>query len=350
MEDIIKQNLFTDTDTGDFMEGKKKSSKGKLNIAFYWAASCGGCEIAVLDIDEKILDIAEIANILFWPVAIDTKYIDVEEMKDGQIDVCFFNGSVRTEEQEHLANLLRKKSKILVAFGACSVHGGIPGLANIANKKEVFDVAYIDNPSTKNPDKKTPKTNIKIKEGSLTLPDFYDTVKSLDQVVNVDYYLHGCPPTPKQILIAVDAIVQNKLPPKGSVIGPMKSVCDECKYEKTDKKIKKIKRIYEVEELEDKCLLEQGIICLGPVTRGGCDARCVNANMPCTGCGGPTPQALDQGAKMISSLASILGIEGEENMSDEELEELIKDIVDPVGTFYKYTLPTSIINRKVMKK
>ena len=177
---------------------KKTSSSNnkKLKIAFYWAASCGGCEIAVLDIDEKILDVADIADILFWPVAIDTKYNDVEAMEDNFIDVCFFNGAIRTEEQEQLAFLLRKKSKVLVAFGACSVHGGIPGLANIANRKEVFDVAYIDNPSTENKEKKVPRTKVKVKEGELSLPEFFDTVKSLDQTVDVDYYLHGCPPTP----------------------------------------------------------------------------------------------------------------------------------------------------------
>ena len=71
--------------------------------------------------------------------------------------------------------------------------------------------------------------------------------------------------------------------------------------------------------------------------------------MPCTGCGGPTPQSLDQGAKMISALASILGIEGEEKMSDEEVQALIDQVVDPIGTFYKYCLPTSLINRRVMK-
>lgn len=327
-----------------------KSSDKKLKLAFYWAASCGGCEIAVLDIDEKILDVAAISEILFWPVAIDTKYKDVEAMKDNHIDVCFFNGSIRTSEQEHLANLLRKKSKILVAFGACAVHGGIPGLANIADKKEVFETAYIDNPSTENPDKTIPQTKSKVKEGNLTLPEFYDTVKALDQVVAVDYYLPGCPPTPDMIMTAVNAIAEGKLPEKGSVIAPQKSVCDECRFEKTEKKITKLKRIYEVEEVKDECLLGQGIICLGPATRGGCGARCIDANMPCTGCGGPTPNSLDQGAKMISSLASILGIEGEEGMSDEEVEKLIADVVDPVGTFYKYTLPKSIINRKVMKK
>jgi F420-non-reducing hydrogenase small subunit len=335
------------------MTQEKKKAEGKenkkLQLAFYWAASCGGCEIAVLDINEKILDVIALADILFWPVAIDTKYKDVEAMEDNSIDVCFFNGAVRTTEQEHLAKLLRKKAKVLVAFGACAVNGGIPGLANIANRKEVFDVAYLNNPSTENPHKITPKTSVKVKEGTLTLPEFYDTVKSLNQVVDVDYYLPGCPPTPDMIMTAVGAIAENKLPPKGSVIAPLKSVCDECRFEKSEKKIKQIKRVYEVEKVEEKCLLEQGIICMGPATRGGCSARCLDANMPCTGCGGPTPNSLDQGAKMISALASILGLEGEEKMSDDEVEKLIEQIVDVLGTFYKYTLPTSLINRKVMK-
>lgn len=280
----------------------------------------------------------------------DFKYKDVEAMKDKHIDVCFFNGSIRTEEQEHIARLLRKKSKILIAFGACAVNGGIPGLGNMGNREEIFKTAYLDNPSTDNKKKIVPKTKVKVKEGTLVLPEFYDTVKTLNQTVQVDYYLPGCPPTPDQIMTAVGAIAEDKLPPKGSVIGPSKSVCDECRFEKSEKKISHIKRVYEVDKIEDKCLLEQGIICLGPATRGGCDARCLDANMPCTGCGGPTPQALDQGANMISAIASILGIEGEEKMSDQEVQKLIDEIVDPVGTFYKYGLPDAIINRRVIKK
>ncbi|MEM2975826.1 MAG: oxidoreductase, partial [Candidatus Bathyarchaeia archaeon] len=75
----------------------------KLKFAFYWAASCGGCEIAVLDINEKILDVVGLADIVFWPVAMDIKYKDVENMPDKSIDVCFFNGAIRTEEQEYMA-------------------------------------------------------------------------------------------------------------------------------------------------------------------------------------------------------------------------------------------------------
>ena len=329
---------------------KADTTNKKLQVAFYWAASCGGCEIAVLDINEKILDVVAAVDILFWPVAMDFKYKDVEAMKDDDIDVCFFNGAIRTDEQKYMAELLRKKSKVLVAFGACAVNGGIPGLANISNREEIFNVAYLDNVSTDNPKNVVPKTEVKVKEGILTLPEFFDSVSTLGQTVDVDYYLPGCPPTPDQIMTAVGAIVEDKLPPKGSVIGALKSVCDECRFEKSEKKIKEIKRIYEIDKLEDKCLLEQGIVCMGPATRGGCEARCLDANMPCTGCGGATPNSLDQGAKMISALASILGLEDEEKLSDEEVDELINSIVDPIGTFYKYGLPSAIVNKKVIKK
>ncbi|MDH5532548.1 MAG: oxidoreductase, partial [Candidatus Bathyarchaeota archaeon] len=140
-------------------------AKEKLKFAFYWAASCGGCEITVLDINEKILDVVAIADIVFWPVAIDIKYKDVEAMPDKYIDVCFFNGAIRTEEQEHMAKLLRKKSKVLVAFGSCACRGGIPGLANVANRREVFERAYLQSPSTINPNSVTPKTSFKVPEG-----------------------------------------------------------------------------------------------------------------------------------------------------------------------------------------
>ncbi|MCU0849873.1 MAG: oxidoreductase [Candidatus Thermoplasmatota archaeon] len=328
---------------------KKKESGKKLQIALYWAASCGGCEIGMLDIDEKILDLTAAADIVFWPVAVDTKYKDIEAMQDSSIDVCFFNGGIRNSEQEHLAKLLRKKSKVLISFGACAMSGGVPGLANMANREEVFKTVYHENPSTENPKKLVPKPMTKVKEGDLTLPEFYDTVKPLHLVVDVDYFIPGCPPPPWLILDAFNAIVEGKLPSKGSVLAPLKAVCDECRFKLSDKKIQTVKRIYELEKIEDKCFLEQGVICMGPATRAGCHGRCMEGNMPCTGCQGILPNALDQGASMISALASILGVETEQSMSDKEVDALIEKIPDVVGTFYKYTLADSLLKRRVMK-
>ena len=326
-------------------------SKNKLKIAFYWAASCGGCEIAVLDINEKILDVIQLADIVFWPVAMDIKYKDVEAMPDKYIDICFFNGSVRNSEQEHMAKLLRKKSKTLVAFGSCAQEGCIPGLANLYNRKEIFNKVYLESKSISNPNGVVPQTETRVKEGILKIPEFYDTVKTLDQTVDVDYYLPGCPPPVKLIANAVDAIAKNELPPKGSVLAPLKSVCDECPRKKENKKISKIYRVHEKVPEPEKCLLEQGIICMGPATRSGCGAQCLTVDMPCTGCGGPCPNSPEQGAAMISALASILGLEEEkEKYSDKDVEELIAQIKDPVGTFYMYSLPSSLLRRKVMKE
>ncbi len=311
----------------------------KLKIAFYWAASCGGCEIAVLDVNEKILDIVAKADIVFWPVAIDTKYKDVEAMPDKSIDACFFNGAIRTSENEHMAKLLRRKSKILVAFGSCANDGCVKGLANLWDRETIFQRAYLETPSTNNPQGTLPQTSYKAEEGELTLPEFYDTVKTLSQVVDVDYFISGCPPPIPCIVNMFNAILSGNLPPKGSSFLPDKSICDECPREKKDRKLKEIKRIYEIEDDFKTCFWDQGVVCMGPATRAGCGAQCPNVNIPCTGCNGPGPKVTDQGAAIVSALSSIA------------VDEKVMDqIVDPMGTFYKYSLAVSLLRRKVMKK
>ena len=311
---------------------------GKLKIAFYWAASCGGCEIAVLDINEKILEVVEKADIVFWPVAMDIKYKDVEAMPDKSIDVCFFNGAIRNEENERMAKLLRRKSKILVAFGSCACEGGVIGLANLWDRNSVFERVYLETPSTRNPESVTPETSVEVAGGELELPKFYNTLKTLAQTVEVDYFLSGCPPPIPCIIQAIEAILSGNLPPKGSSLLPNKSVCDECPREKKDRKVSEIKRIYEIEDDFKTCFWDQGVVCMGPATRAGCDAQCPKANIPCTGCNGPGPRVTDQGAAITNALASAL--------TD---PQVVKQIVDPVGTFYKYSLAASILRRKLVK-
>ncbi len=109
----------------------------KPKFAMYWAASCGGCEIAVLNTHEKILDVDANFDVVFWPVAMDAKYKDVEAMDDKSILLTLFNGGIRNDENEHIAKLLREKSQILVAFGSCACEGCIPGLANLSHSSEI---------------------------------------------------------------------------------------------------------------------------------------------------------------------------------------------------------------------
>ncbi len=316
-------------------------------MAFYWAASCGGCEIAVLDINEKILDLTKYAEIVFWPVAMDIKYDDVEAMEDGFIDVTFFNGSVRNSEQEHMAHLLRSKSKVLVAFGSCAHEGGVPGLANLNDAKGILEQVYSQGCTD---GMVIPKPETEVKEGTLRIPEFYDTVRTLSQTVDVDYYLPGCPPPVPLILNALDAIEKDELPPKGSVLAPLPSVCDQCPRRRENKKISTIHRVHEVVPDPELCLMEQGIICMGMATRSGCGAQCLKVNMPCTGCGGAAPKQSDLGTGMITALAAILNLEKETGTyTEEETLDLVSQIKDPVGIFYMYSLPASILQRKVMK-
>lgn len=318
----------------------------KLKLAIYWSASCGGCDVAILDTNEKILQVAEIADIVFWPIALDFKRHHVEAMPDKNIDICLFNGAVRTSEQEEIAKLLRAKSKTMVAFGSCAHLGGIPGLSNFSNRAQAFERAYVESQSCDNPDKVFPQTVTNVAEGELELPEWWDTVKALNQLVDVEYYIPGCPPTVPIISQLVDALAAGNLPPVGTVFGSDKALCEECPRTKEEKTIDKIYRPHEIIPDPEKCLLEQGIICIGPATRGGCEARCIKANMPCRGCFGPPPGVTDQGAKMVSAIASILGLEDEKDLSAEYVERLMNQVKDPAGTFYRFGLPTAMINRK----
>jgi len=315
----------------------------KLKLALYWAASCGGCDVAVLDVNEKILDVAELADIVLWPVALDFKYHHIQAMDDGSIDVCLFNGAVRNSEQENIAKLLRQKSKVMVAFGSCACFGGIPALGNFTNRDEIFQRAYIEAPSNDNHSSTFPQTSIEVAEGELELPQFYDTVLALADVVGVEYFMPGCPPPVDLILKVVDALATDSLPPPGSIIASEKTLCDECERKKEEKKITKIYRPHQVIPDPEKCLLEQGIICLGPATRGGCGQRCIQANMPCRGCFGPPEGVYDQGAKMLSALASICDVKDEA-----EVARIVDEVVDPAGTFYRFGMSSSMLKRKRM--
>jgi F420-non-reducing hydrogenase small subunit len=316
----------------------------KPKVGFYWCASCGGCEEAVVDLAEKILDVVAAVDIVFWPVALDFKRKHVEAMADGSILATFVNGAVRTSEQEEMVHLLRRKSQLLIAFGSCAHLGGIPGLANLWDRKSIFKTVYLDTPSTENPDRVFPKTE-HIEDGhSVSLPGFYNTVKSLDQVVEVDYYLPGCAPTPKIIWQAVETLLSGNLPPKGTVIAPDVALCNECprKDSRPEKlTLTEFKRPHEVLIDENTCMLAQGVLCMGPATRAGCEALCVNGNMPCTGCFGPTSRVRDQGAKILSAVTSII------NSNDQEaVERIASSIADPIGTFYRYGLPASLLRRR----
>jgi len=316
----------------------------KPKVAICWLGSCGGCDEAVVDMNEAILDVAAAVDIILWPVALDFKYHHVEALQDGEIVLSIINGHVRNSEQEEVAKLLRRKSQLVLAFGACACFGGTPGMANFRTREDIFNWVYRDAPTVVNPKGTVPLTRCTVDGKELTLPEFFEQVYALPQVIDVDYYLPGCPPPPDLILKAVQAVLKGELPPKGSTLAPAKALCDTCPRNESKPiriNIKEMKRVHEVEADPNLCFLAQGILCQGIVTRGGCGEACININIPCRGCFGPVEGVADAGAKGISALAAMLDAE-----SEEEIQKVMDTVVDLAGYFYRFQAPVSTLRRK----
>jgi F420-non-reducing hydrogenase small subunit len=316
----------------------------KPKFAMYWAASCGGCEIAVLNTHEKILDLDANFEVVFWPVAMDAKYKDVEALEDGSILLTLFNGGIRNDENEHIAKLLRQKSKLMVAFGSCASEGCIPGLANLSPVGEIIHTAY-HTVTTDNPNEIYPRTTFDVPEGELHIPTLSRVLRPLDQVVDVDYYMPGCPPESHQIAAVIDLVInvirgEAELPPKGTVIGVGNStVCEECPRARNVKLIKSFKRIQDIAPVDPTlCILEQGVPCNGPATRSGCKARCPQVGAQCIGCYGPAEGVMDYGARLITAFASVIDAN-----EPGEIEKILDGIPDPTGQVYRFNLAGSLL-------
>jgi len=320
------------------------SANGKPKFAMYWAASCGGCEIAVLNTNEKILDVDANFEVVFWPVAMDAKYKDVEALPDQSILLTLFNGGIRNAENEEIARLMRRKSQILVAFGSCACEGCIPGLANLSSTEQMINTAF-NTISTDNPNQLQPVYDYPMPEGNIQIPELQPVLKTLDQVVAVDYYMPGCPPESHQIAAVIDLVIQvlhgeASLPPIGATIGAgISTVCDDCTRTRNEKTITKFYRIQDVEKIDPQlCLIEQGIPCNGPATRNGCGALCPSANAQCIGCYGPAEGVLDYGSRLITAFASVIG-----SNNPAEIEAILDGIPDPTGQFYRFNLAGSLL-------
>lgn len=320
----------------------------KVKVGFLLLGGCAGCEMAVVDLSEKLVDVLEHLEVVFWaPTVADIKYHDLEAMDDGFIDVAFIDGMVRLDEHIHMAKVMRRKAKTVIAFGICAALGGTAGMSSLYTKEELFAKAFKNTPTTDNPDNVYPQGSCLVDgKYELTLPVYEDKVRTLDQIIDVDYYIGGCPPHHNHVGAAVGALLSGKLPAKGAWISNGKAVCDVCprnpslKGETGRTMLTEIKRTVDGVPDQDICLLQQGYICFGPITQGDCGGSCLTVNIPCRGCGGPMPGIKDFGAQALSSIGSIL--------KDETVAaQLMEKYPDLAKFFYRYALPSGILPRRM---
>jgi F420-non-reducing hydrogenase small subunit len=317
----------------------------KKRVAIFTASGCRGCENAILDIHYQVQSFSRWMDIVYWPYLMGSEQADLDALES--IDVCFFTGAVFTTEERRMAEQLRTKSGVLVACGACAAFGGMLGLADM---KKVCGQGLGSTPDPVDSDTVKPPI----------LPQVGNRVSALEQVVPVDYVIPGCQPTQSLLWAGIQALVcgpssQSKLsfsavrlptavaqavtagiaPPKGSCFAGDKAVCASCSRLKEEKKFTDAIRPYEKYEETGRCLLEQGLICLGISTREGCGGLCTGVGQPCRGCFGKAEAVYDPGAKMVSAVSSTFASE-----NDEEIEQMTAKLIDLSGTFYRYTSAT----------
>jgi F420-non-reducing hydrogenase small subunit len=313
----------------------------KKKLAVYTATGCRACEQGILDLNYQVNELGRIADPVFWPYVLGTPWA---ALPDG-IDVALFSGAIRTEADRQAAQKLREKSQLLVAVGACAAFGGLPGLANLADAEDASAGEAAKEGAAD--------------EGKPALPAGEPETLCLSQVVEVDYFVPGCPPTQNLLWAAVlallsrgelpsrlsyaagrlpapiaEAIASGVLPPRGSTFAGEKAVCGSCSRVKEEKKFGAVKRAYQEYQETGRCLLEQGLICQGVATQEGCGGLCTGVGVPCRGCFGKAPATFDPGAKMVTAIASTF-----DAAKAEEVAKLVDNFVDLAGTFYRYSLP-----------
>ena len=284
-----------------------------VKVAEEWLNICGGCEVTILDIGEPLLDLLPQLEFVHMPVLMDHKYYgqtgEKDEMEIPEADVGIISGGVRNEKEKHVTEEMRKKCNTLIALGACACHGGIPALANMYTLEDLYNKVYRESKTTEPGE--TPKDNV---------PPLMDRVYAVDEVVKVDVYIPGCPTNPNLIVQALTALLEGK-----TFELPERSVCDECPV-KREKKASggEIKRTLESMDFQQgkpwentRCFMEQGYLCLGPVTKAGCGnkeknngeevtvPRCIKGYMPCRGCFGPIRKGANPLVDMMSAISSI---------------------------------------------
>lgn len=288
-----------------------------IKVVEEWLNMCGGCECSILDIGEPILDLLQQLEFVHIPVLMDHKYFGQTgastKLEIPEADVGIISGGIRTEEHKEIAQEMKNKCKTIVALGSCACFGGVPALANMFVKDEIFDKVY-----------KTTKSTVPGEYPSVAIPPWTDRVYAIDEVIKVDVSLPGCPPPPSLIVDAITAILERK-PFKLEE----KAVCEDCPLKREKKAITTIKRPLDKywPPKDGRCLLELGYLCLGPATRTGCRGkeeipRCIAGGFPCRGCFGPVSARGNQMVDMMGALATI-GLD-------------VKTIPDRLATFNRF--------------
>lgn len=284
----------------------------KLTLGTLCLASCTGCHMALVDMQDGFLSLLANSDLAFSAVLMDRKEII-------PADVVLVEGSVRHAEDLERLEEARAKAKLLIALGTCATFGGVPGLADGRSMEQIMAAVY--------------------SKGALgpTVPAQRARLLPVDSYVEVDYYIPGCPPPRGHMGAVLTALATGGEPPRIDT-----PVCSECRRRAEPEQLTEILRPILQAPRTDKCMLVQGFLCLGSVTRGGCGAACPQANVPCSGCRGPTDHILLESRHgvyrdIVHRISHLL------NLPVKEVEKRVGDLPH---VLYSYSLASPAMRRK----
>ncbi len=227
-----------------------------VKVAFMQLSSCWGCHQSLLNAHLGLLPILPQLEIIYWPAVVDFKIESLKERSDADVLVGFLEGVARTKQDTENIKLMRQKCAIIVAIGACSCYGSVAGLANLYDKEELIKRKFIEAESITSEGSKEPTKHV---------PGFEEFIVNVKDIINVDVFIPGCPPTTENIVATISYLLT--LVGEGPAsLNKDGCVCDACNLK------------------NDGCFLNKGKLCYGPITAAGCDMMCPNDGDFCYGC------------------------------------------------------------------
>jgi len=295
------------------------ASNGKVTVSFEWLSGCSGCELATVDLHERLLQVLEEIELVRIPILMDEK--GYPRAKLGII-----TGALRTEHDVHCAHEMRKSCDAILSFGICSVYGGPQGSGYAHSLEEIEDAVFRKNPTT--------TTNFVPDQG---LPRLLDELKPIDAEIDVDFYLPGCPPNPYYIAESLKAIVEGRTPEFGS-----HNVCFRCSRKMLKSELTELKRTHETELKDDVCMMSQGVLCMGSATLDRCLAPCPQRGTPCTGCAGPSEHIiLEPNRDIRTEIANRMS-----GVTKIPREAIIHEVEKRAKTYYAYAMASPVFRQK----
>jgi F420-non-reducing hydrogenase small subunit len=290
----------------------------KKRVSIEWLSGCSGCELGIVDLHERLLEVLDEIELVRMPILMDTKeYVEA--------DVGLLTGSIRTDHDLHAAREMRRTCKSIIAFGTCPVFGGPHSSAYPHTREELLDGSFGNNPSTSTHELPT------------DVPELLEGNRPLDSEIEVDLYIPGCPPHAAFIFEGLLSLVRARPPAIGR-----HSVCYNCQRTMTKTDAGTLRRAFEGEFDPDLCFLSQGCLCFGSVSLDRCLAPCMKVGVPCFSCGGPAePIILEPQKDVRSEVAMRMS-----HLTKIPYQEIVEEIEAQAKTHFAYAMASPVFRQK----